>query len=120
MIPGGAATGDFVGRPLDVDAVVADAHVHLAIRSPLENEHAERVPCLVLVGQQRSPIRRLAVFAEVVKIKEVVGRQPQVVAADGDAHDRIVETVGDHRPLPTLAVRQPLEAHDGVAERLDG
>ncbi len=46
---GGAAAADLVRRPLNVNAVIAHAHVQKPLRAPFQNEHAERVPGLALV-----------------------------------------------------------------------
>ena len=55
---GAAAAGDLAVGAFEVDVVVADAHVELAVGAPFEDEHAERVPGLVLVGDEQLLVGR--------------------------------------------------------------
>ena len=128
---GAAAAGDFaaVGAG-DFDIVVADAHVEFAVGSPFENEHAKGVPGFGFVLQEEffvggegllflPPLTGEArFFIDVVGIQELARAEPQLVALDGDAHDRIGETIGDQRAMP-FAVGILFEPHDGVGVRLD-
>src|SRR5262249_20666495 len=82
--------------PFDLDVVIADAHVELAVGAPFEDKHAKRVPGLVLVGQERLAIDGDALsllaflgglFKEVVLIQMVARGEPELVALHSDAHD---------------------------------